>query len=268
MRTRPLLTAASATLGGALVAGGVHYGLSLRTIRRQSSEHPRFWASRIVADMPSQRSTLSYVALGDSAASGVGVDDPESGYVSRIEQRLGELSGQGVRTANLSVPGASTWLLLEDQLPLFEQLPEPDVVTCIIGGNDMIDPKFTIEGFEWTLVRLFPRLPRGTVVSTIPSFGLPPFEKKVRAANQLIRAYAHDHGLYLADLYSATYALWPIKYFFHVAGDFFHPNERGYRVWADAIWEAVARSFLDRRGAEAGEQPAARLAGASAGAQA
>jgi acyl-CoA thioesterase-1 len=25
------------------------------------------------------------------------------------------------------------------------------------------------------------------------------------------------------------------------AGDLFHPNDRGYKVWADAFWPAVSR---------------------------
>lgn len=246
MSLKPLLTAVSA-VGCALLAGGVHYGISLREIRRQSARHPEFWASRLAGqDAHGIGRALSYVALGDSAATGVGVADPEAGYVTHVEKRLEQISGRPVRTANLSVPGASTWLLMEDQLPLFEQLPEPDVVTCIIGGNDIIDPNFTAEGFEWTLARLFPRLPAGTVVSTVPSFGVPPFETRVQIANALIRRYARDNDLYLADIHSATRALWPVKYFFHVAGDFFHPNARGHRVWADAVWEAVERSYAGR----------------------
>ena len=26
------------------------------------------------------------------------------------------------------------------------------------------------------------------------------------------------------------------------AADWFHPNDRGHRVWADAFWEAIDRS--------------------------
>lgn len=55
-----------------------------------------------------QQGTLTYVALGDSAGVGVGVDDPAQGYVGVIAKRLAETTGQTVRVVNLSVTGAKS----------------------------------------------------------------------------------------------------------------------------------------------------------------
>ncbi|GAA1999300.1 SGNH/GDSL hydrolase family protein [Brevibacterium samyangense] len=250
-----LIGTALGTLGGVVATGAAFYGRSLWTIRKQSSAHPKFWRARLAEHDETAHEAadlLNYVVLGDSAASGVGVADPERGYVVHVENELAELTGRPVRTTNLSVPGASSWLLMEHQLPLFDNVQAElrettgrgaDIVTCIIGGNDIIDPNFTLEGFEWTLVRLFAKLPAGTVVSTIPSFGIPPYESRVRAANDLIHAEVIKHDLVLADLYVETRKLWPVKYFFHCSGDFFHPNARGYRLWGDVVWSGVQEAW-------------------------
>ena len=186
---------------------------------------------------------ITVTVLGDSAASGVGANDPQAGYVGIVARKLAALSGRGVRVTNLSVPGASSWLLMENQLPQFRELPAADITLCIIGANDIADRHYTFEGFEWTAVRLYPQLPAGTVVSTIPSFGIPSFEAKERKANALIKRLARENDLELADLYAATARLWPFKYLLHQGGDFFHPNERGYEVWAQAVWPAVERAW-------------------------
>lgn len=54
------------------------------------------------------------MALGDSAAQGVGVDDPADGYVSLVGRHLAEITGRNVRIVNLSVSGATVKTLLTD----------------------------------------------------------------------------------------------------------------------------------------------------------
>ncbi|MYM20929.1 SGNH/GDSL hydrolase family protein [Brevibacterium sp. 5221] len=253
-RYRPAASWAAA-LGGVALGAGLGYAASVARVQIQSRLFPRYW--ELVAHPPQAAPAEAPIAmsvLGDSAAAGVGANDPQSGYVGLLAARLAAATGREVRVSNVAVPGASSWLLMEHQLPLFERLPEADLVLCIIGANDIADRRFTLEGFVWTAERLYPRLPAGTVVATIPSFGLPWLERKVRAANAVIVRLAREHDLELADLYTATRRLWPFAYLLHQGGDFFHPNERGYRVWADAIWPALERAWARR---ERPTQPAA-----------
>lgn len=234
-------------VGGVLLGMGVGYGTAVVRVRVQSAMFPKFWAesarNRIELDESLQElPPLTVNVLGDSAASGVGASRPERAYVGLLMQRLEEETGRKVSLTNISVPGASSWLLMEKQLPLLENLPEADITMCVIGANDLIDPKYTLEGFEWTATRLYKRLPKGTVVSTIPSFGLPWLEPKVRAANHIIVREAKRNDLELADIFAATHELGLWRYLLYTGADIFHPSERGYVVWATALWPAVRRA--------------------------
>ncbi len=102
---------------------------------------------------------VTYLALGDSVAAGVGATRPEVGYVSRVADALRSARRCGddqasscLREAiNLSVSGATTTTLIERQLPAAAALlqerngngsAEDDVrlVTLTIGGNDLFQP--------------------------------------------------------------------------------------------------------------------------------
>ena len=49
---------------------------------------------------------LLYVALGDSAAQGIGASSPERGYVGLLAERLRETTGRPVELINISRSGA------------------------------------------------------------------------------------------------------------------------------------------------------------------
>ena len=196
---------------------------------------------------------LKVNVLGDSAASGVGATSADRGYVGIVLRRLASEAGAPVLACNIAQPGDSSWLLMDQQLPQLKagrMFTHADVTMCIIGGNDIADRAFTDDGFAWTAERLYPALPAGTVVSTVPSFGLSAFERKCRAANALIRRLAAENDLELAELYAATASLWSRstlgipRQFFTMESDVFHPNDHGYTVWAEAVWPAVRRAWL------------------------
>ena len=238
---------AATAVGGVTLGLGAGYGIAVVRVRIQSALFPKFWAESARTQLELDESLqelppLTVNVLGDSAASGVGASKPERAYVGLLKQRLEEETGRRVSVTNISVPGASSWLLMEKQLPLLDDLPQADITMCVIGANDLIDPAYTLEGFEWTATRLYKRLPAGTVVSTIPSFGLPWLEPKVRAANAIIEREARLYDLELADLFSTTHELGLWRYLLYTGGDIFHPSERGYVAWASALWPAVRRA--------------------------
>lgn len=80
-----------------------------------------------------------WVALGDSATQGVGATSPERGYVGQVLDALSDRDGVGWRVLNLSVSGARARDVLAGQLPRLEALDvRPELVSCLVGGNDLV----------------------------------------------------------------------------------------------------------------------------------
>lgn len=86
---------------------------------------------------------LLYVALGDSAALGVGTADLDASYVGLIAHRLQRLAYQRVRVVNLGRYGARVHGVLDRQLDALAGAERTwgrpaDLVTLAIGGNDAV----------------------------------------------------------------------------------------------------------------------------------
>ena len=188
-----------------------------------------------------QEGGLTYVALGDSAGVGVGVDDPAQGYVGIVAQRLAEMTGETIRVVNLSVSGAKAKDLMESQMPQLAGMPVPDFVTCVIGGNDVAwAPAFRAGGFTLEITAIAERLPRGSVMGLVPNFMHWPFQGRAKRANRAIRRAASRYGHAVADIHAATTGLSLRGYMGTFAGDYFHPNHKGHALWADAVWEQLS----------------------------
>lgn len=206
-------------------------GTAARRSRRQARDHEAYWARP-------QTGTLTYVALGDSAGVGVGVDDPQHGYVGLIAERLAQTTGQAVRTVNLSVSGARAHDVLDTQVSQLSAVPTPDVLTCVVGGNDVAwAPIFRTRDFAATMQAITTRLPERSVVGLVPYFVHWPYQARARRANEAIGAAAEAGGHGVADIHAATKNLSLAGYLRTFAGDRFHPNEHGHTLWAEAIWE-------------------------------
>ena len=179
---------------------------------------------------------LLYVAIGDSAAQGIGASRPGRSYVGEVARHIRSVSAKEVRVVNLGISGATLGVAIAKELPALAKL-QPDIVTVSIGANDM--PTFEPSRFAAQLEQLFAALPKHAIVADLPTFYFLPAEKKVRIANQLLREAAARHGLVVAPLHEAMrkQGLWGVTTQF--AGDLFHPNDRGYKVWASAFFDAV-----------------------------
>lgn len=209
-------------------------GRGIRRGRQQSRSHTAFWAQP-------QTGELTYVALGDSAGVGVGVDDPAQSYVGIVARRLAEQAGVSVRTVNLSASGAKAKDVLDRQLPVLEGMPAPDVITCVVGGNDVTwAPRFHLEEFASGVDAIAARLPRGAVIGSVPSFVHWPHEGRARKANRAIEDAAQRHGHAYADIHGPTSALTLRSYLGTFASDWFHPNAKGHLLWADAVWAQLS----------------------------
>jgi lysophospholipase L1-like esterase len=179
---------------------------------------------------------LLYVAIGDSAAQGIGASAPKNSYVGVIADHIRSTTGRTVRVVNLSVSGATVALAVADQLPRFAEF-QPDIVTVAIGANDIaaFDPAL----FEAGIRKVFAALPDDAVVADLPCFYLPWNEKKVAAGNRILRKVAAERGLTIVPLHDTMQRQGLRGVVTQFAEDLFHPNDHGYRVWASAFLPAV-----------------------------
>jgi len=210
--------------------------------------HSKWW--RDAAKDPGE---LRYVALGDSAAQGIGASAPKNSYVGVIADHLRAVTGRSVRVVNLSVSGATVALAVADQLPRFATL-QPDIVTVSIGANDIAS--FDPERFRAGLRAVFAAVPDHAIVADLPYFYLPWNERLVAEGNRILREEEAARGLEVAPLHATMRRQGIRGAFTQFAEDLFHPNDHGYRVWASAFLPAVtarARELFPRHG-EAVEQ--------------
>jgi lysophospholipase L1-like esterase len=223
-------------LGAAIIAAAVY--VWARYLQRRQ----RLWRallndaiavnSRWWKDYRERDGELLYVAVGDSAAQGIGASGPGRGYVGELGHHIRTVSGRSVRVVNLGVSGATVALAVRDQLPKLRGL-DPDILTVAIGANDMA--AFDPARFEAQLRELFAALPAHAIVADIPSFYFLPAEKRAVVANRILRRLAAERGFPVAPLYARTRRQGPWGVMTQFAGDLFHPNDRGYRVWASAF---------------------------------
>ncbi|WP_241977596.1 SGNH/GDSL hydrolase family protein [Cryobacterium cheniae] len=198
--------------------------------------HSLWWRTRA-----KDKGELLYVVIGDSAAQGIGASSPHRGYVGILTDHIRLATGRSVRVVNLSVSGATVELAVRDQLPNFVKLT-PDIVTVAIGANDIALWDAVV--FESGIRQIFQALPPHALVAELPCFHLPRNERMVAVANRIIRQVAAEHRLTVVPLHATTKRLGLRSVATHVAGDLFHPNNRGYRAWADAFLPALSTHLV------------------------
>lgn len=260
MKTRTLIALLTSVLGGAGVLGAAAVGA------RAGVKGQRAAAQRVVDMLPihadwwherqQHEGQLLYLAIGDSAAQGVGATVPSRGYVGLLARRIRHRSHESVRVVNLSVSGSTTWGAKRDQLPKLRQYT-PDICTVSIGANDIAD--FDPDKFERNIRAIYGAVPSHAVVAELPCMFVPDRERKVAVANEIVHRVAAEFGLTVAPLHTITKRVGVRRTFFNSYGDLFHPNDRGYEVWASAFEPAVdarvdtvaaIRHYLSAREAE------------------
>ena len=218
---------------GLLLGLLVGQAVVLLLLSRSVASYQHFWASP-----RGEAGGLLYVALGDSAAQGVGASRPLLGYVGLVAQDLRRESGQPVRIVNLSVSGAR----VDDvrrQVDAMRRLGlHPDLVTVDVGGND-VKAGYDRARFAQGVETLTASLPARTVVLDVPWFMHGSWERDASDAAQVVRAAARRHGLVAAPLHAAQRAHGWGSMLTLFAADLFHPDDEGYRLWARTAWDAA-----------------------------
>ncbi|MRG60160.1 SGNH/GDSL hydrolase family protein [Agromyces sp. CFH 90414] len=211
--------------------------------------HSKWWRDH--AKAPGE---VLYVALGDSAAQGIGASRPDHSYVGVLAREIRSVTGRSVRVVNLAVSGATVELAVRDQLPKLAKF-RPDVMTVAIGANDIA--VWDEAAFERGIRTILAAVPPHTLVADLPYFYFPRNERRVAVANRIIRAVAAEHGLTVVPLHDETRYQGVRRMFTHFAMDWFHPNDHGYRVWADAFRPSLVASLTARFPADPAIAPSA-----------
>jgi lysophospholipase L1-like esterase len=187
------------------------------------------------------------VWLGDSTAAGVGA----SALADTLPAQVAAQLGQPIRLTDLARSGARVADVLRLQLPEVAQL-HPTEVFISVGANDATHLTSRSQ-FRRDYGRLLAGLPASVVrvvMLGVPDMGSPP-----RLA-QPLRAVAGWRGRELATdvrhLARRRHAIFvniaggagpafrrdPGRYF---AADHYHPDDAGYRLWAEVVAAALAR---------------------------
>ncbi len=228
------------TVAAGLSAVVGSYLLGRRVIDVHVSDYASHWAAR-PDGYPD--GVLHYVALGDSAAQGVGGSNVGAGYVPLVAARLAEATGREVAVTNLSVSGAVSDDVVNKQLAQLADLPfTPDVLTMDIGANDVVFPGHDAQTFSRSMRLILPALPRGSFVADVPWFMIPGFDGQSRAMAAVAVDLIPTFGHHLVAIHETSRAVGRLSYLRYTARDFFHPNDRGYESWADAFWDAIVAS--------------------------
>ena len=206
-------------------------------VQRQHRPYADAWhaANRAALLAPGPR----WIVFGDSMSQGIGTEGFDAGWVSQLHDQLRD-EGFDLPIVNLSASGARVPDLLAQQIPAWQALPAapgprsaPDLVTVLIGSNDLISKTFRNE-FPANVAELLRQLPRGAVVATLPQPRAAAY-----AVNALLRTAADRGDVTLVDMRSSGPASWRGR----LASDHFHPNELGYAGIAAAFHDPVLRTL-------------------------
>ncbi|MGC1177120.1 MAG: SGNH/GDSL hydrolase family protein [Candidatus Saccharimonadales bacterium] len=203
--------------------------IALLRLKANLSSYAAYWKQ-----VPTS-GTFTYVALGDSAAQGIGASKPQLGYVGLLADRIEKETGKTVRIVNLSVSGAKIQDVIDKQLPRLQNY-KPDLVTIDIGANNVAG-RYDARVFQKEYDQLAAALPKGTIVGNMPYFGgRIRHNAQALDANKLITAATKKYDLKVADLQSVTKSHNSLNVY---AADYFHPSNRGYQNWVDAYWQVI-----------------------------
>lgn len=200
--------------------------LALAWLYFSIGSYKNFWIQK--AKQPGE---ITYLALGDSAAQGIGATSPMRGYVGLLAKRIEAKTGKTVKIVNISSTGATIRDAINEQVPKAKTI-KADLVTIEIGANDI--KTFQPERFRSDFSVLLEQLPKDTYVSNMPLFNSRPGSTEpARQASQIIQELTKDSDFRFVDLQKQTTEHQSI---FGFAPDLFHPNNLSYKNWAEAFW--------------------------------
>lgn len=168
---------------------------------------------------------IRLVVLGDSIAQGVGATTPQKSFVGLAAAYITRQTGRPVHIGNYSKSGASAHDILEEQLPQAD-LARADIIVVEVGVNDSL--RRTLEQFQADIKQLIQALPlEKTVMADLP------FVKFRRSYQKVLLAIFKEYHIKPAVASKQFVNFLPALNV--TAGDFWHPNDKGYQRWFEAF---------------------------------
>lgn len=235
-------------LGGTLVALlAAEAILAKRTIGDPTGQPPM--ADGIYGPADGTSTPISFVVLGDSNATGYGVELPDETPAGLLATGLAAISGRPVRLTNVAVVGAETKHLAEQVDRALAAAP--DVALVIIGANDVTHRTLPADSARLLTagIELLREAGAEVVVGTCPDLGTvvpiaPPLRQILRAWSRWLadtqRVAAVEAGAWVVELGSLLgpeFAAAPRELF---GPDRFHPSATGYASAAAAMLPSLA----------------------------
>jgi lysophospholipase L1-like esterase len=152
----------------------------------------------------------SWVAIGDSFTEGLSDEDPNGGYIGWADRLAEVLAARDAdfRYANLAVRGKLLREIIDEQVPVVEQV-RPDLVTMCAGGNDLIVPGSDVDELANEFEAAVSALRAAgceVIVFTGPDPRNQPVVRRVRGKvaiyNAHLRAIADRHDARIVDLWA------------------------------------------------------------------
>lgn len=171
-----------------------------------------------------------WVAFGDSVTQGIGASHPHKSYAGLVLERLRAQTGEPWRLINLSMTGGRFGDVVEHQLPAMHDAGlQPDVVSAIIGSNDVIWRRDT-DAIIDDARAMVDALPHEAVLSRVSEARA---DRRRTGVNDVFdsAAASGDVRLFEAWDWPTGHGMW--------AEDRFHPNDRAYECLADNLWDAL-----------------------------
>ncbi len=207
------------------------------------------WASPYTETIQgSGQGTLTVTVLGDSTAIGAGTSARQQTFSYQAIRDSLVAKYSSVNYINRAVSGAKVQEVVDNQLPATLQ-DKPDLVFISIGANDVTGGT-TPEKYQASLRSLLDRLTHETqariVLLGIPAIYSAPIllplypqlidiftHRLIETQNKLVATYPSGRVLPV-DIYNTTgpiFSRQPELF----APDGYHPNDRGYAVWAKEV---------------------------------
>lgn len=199
----------------------------VKEVSSQIEPYTNWWNAQNKQTFDSQKENL-LVVMGDSAALSVGASSPQNGYVNIVRESLEKQTMQSWGVINFAMSGAKVSNALEEYLPALESLPDPDSLICCIGSNDIFW-SISVSEFHDELREMISLLPKNSVIGTLA--GLSP---RSAVANTIIKKASKKRDLHVLNPWGK-----PGSGLNKVAGDKFHPNDKGHELIAEAFLEIL-----------------------------
>jgi len=204
------------------------------------------------------RYPITYVALGDSTAVGVGARN--GGYPRRLEERL--RAGGEVRLINLGQSGATSSEVAQSQAGRVNALA-PDLVTLAVGVNDVwrMVPDAQFEANLISIARQLGALCAKVFVNNLPDMSHAPAAKlasdylgikpellreRIQRLNHYFSVFAVYPNITVVNTHGLSRAALPGREELF-SPDGFHPSDAGYDEWARLLWGELESAGLVQR---------------------